>query len=185
MKKKLISLISAALCLCMVLSACGGPANSDPSPSASGSQSGDDTQDKTLTIATMTETTSLSPLYMGVYNYSMCTMLYETLLKYEDGEVKGNLAESYSFNEDGTVMTLTLRQGITFHDGAPFNAEAVKKNLDFMHSNPQYMACPGIYDIESVEATDEYTVTITYPHPYYAYAYDFCWPDVGLSLIHI
>ena len=32
MKKKLISLISAALCLCMVLSACGGPANSDPSP---------------------------------------------------------------------------------------------------------------------------------------------------------
>ena len=92
MKKKLISLISAALCLCMVLSACGGPANSDPSPSASGSQSGDDTQDKTLTIATMTETTSLSPLYMGVYNYSMCTMLYETLLKYEDGEVKGNLA---------------------------------------------------------------------------------------------
>lgn len=179
MKKKLLSLISTVLCLCVVLSACGGPANSDPSSSASESQSGDNTQDKTLTIATMTETTTLSPLYMGVYNYSMCTMLYETLLKYEDGEVKGNLAESYSFNEDGTVMTLTLRQGITFHDGTPFNAEAVKKNLDFMHSNPQYMACPGIYDIESVEATDEYTVTITYPHPYYGYAYDFCWPDVG------
>ena len=179
MKKKLLSLISTVLCLCVVLSACGGPANSDPSSSASESQSGDNTQDKTLTIATMTETTTLSPLYMGVYNYSMCTMLYETLLKYEDGEVKGNLAESYSFNEDGTVMTLTLRQGITFHDGTPFNAEAVKKNLDFMHSNPQYMACPGIYDIESVETTDEYTVTITYPHPYYGYAYDFCWPDVG------
>ena len=110
MKKKLLSLISTVLCLCVVLSACGGPANSDPSSSASESQSGDNTQDKTLTIATMTETTTLSPLYMGVYNYSMCTMLYETLLKYEDGEVKGNLAESYSFNEDGTVMTLTLRQ---------------------------------------------------------------------------
>lgn len=175
MKKKLISLLSAVLCLCMVLSACGGPTNSDPSNSASESQDGA----KTLTIATMTETTTLSPLYMGVYNYSMGTMLYETLLKYEDGEVKGNLAESYSFNEEGTVMTLKLRQGVTFHDGIPFNSEAVKKNLDFMHSNPQFMACPGIYDIESVEATDEYTVTITYPHPYYAYAYDFCWPDVG------
>lgn len=175
MKKKLISLLSAVLCLCMVLSACGGPTNSDPSNSASGSQDGA----KTLTIATMIETTTLSPLYMGVYNYSMGTMLYETLLKYEDGEVKGNLAESYSFDEEGTVMTLKLRQGVTFHDGVPFNSEAVKKNLDFMHSNPQFMACPGIYDIESVEATDEYTVTITYPHPYYAYAYDFCWPDVG------
>lgn len=175
MKKKLISLLSAVLCLCMVLSACGGPTNSDPSNSASRSQDGA----KTLTIATMTETTTLSPLYMGVYNYSMGTMLYETLLKYEDGEVKGNLAESYSFNEEGTVMTLKLRQGVTFHDGIPFNSEAVKKNLDFMHSNPQFMACPGIYDIDSVEATDEYTVTITYPHPYYAYAYDFCWPDVG------
>lgn len=148
MKKKLISLLSAVLCLCMVLSACGGPTNSDPSNSASGSQDGA----KTLTIATMTETTTLSPLYMGVYNYSMGTMLYETLLKYEDGEVKGNLAESYSFNEEGTVMTLKLRQGVTFHDGIPFNSEAVKKNLDFMHSNPQFMACPGIYDIESVEA---------------------------------
>lgn len=63
MKKKLISLISAALCLCMVLSACGGPANSDPSSSTSESQGGDNTQDKTLTIATMTETTTLSPLY--------------------------------------------------------------------------------------------------------------------------
>lgn len=175
MKKKLISLLSAVLCLCMMLSACGGPTNSDPSNSASGSQDGA----KTLTIATMTETTTLSPLYMGVYNYSMGTMLYETLLKYEDGEVKGNLAESYSFDEEGTVMTLKLRQGVTFHDGVPFNSEAVKKNLDFMHSNSQFMACPGIYDIESVEATDEYTVTITYPHPYYAYAYDFCWPDVG------
>ena len=77
------------------------------------------------------------------------------------------------------MLTLTLRQGNTFHDGPPVNAEAVKKNLDFMHSNPQYMACLGIYDIESVDATDEYTVTITYPHPYYGYAYDFCWPDVG------
>lgn len=109
MKKKLLSLISAVLCLCMVLSACGGPANNDPSSSISESQGGDNTQDKTLTIATMTETTTLSPLYMGVYNYSMCTMLYETLLKYEDGEVKGNLAESYSFNEDGTVIFVIYR----------------------------------------------------------------------------
>ena len=63
MKKKLLSLISAVLCLCMVLSACGGPANNDPSSSISESQGGDNTQDKTLTIATMTETTTLSPLY--------------------------------------------------------------------------------------------------------------------------
>ena len=50
MKKKLLSLISAVLCLCMVLSACGGPANNDPSSSISESQGGDNTQDKTLTI---------------------------------------------------------------------------------------------------------------------------------------
>lgn len=46
MKKKLLSLISAVLCLCMVLSACGGPANNDPSSSISESQGGDNTQDK-------------------------------------------------------------------------------------------------------------------------------------------
>ncbi len=47
-----------------------------------------------------------------------------------DGTLQPSLAESWEANEDVTVWTLYLRQDVTFHDGTPFNAEAVKMNLD-------------------------------------------------------
>ncbi|HRQ11639.1 MAG TPA: ABC transporter substrate-binding protein, partial [Trueperaceae bacterium] len=40
------------------------------------------------------------------------------------------LATSWSANDDATVWTFELRQGVKFHDGTPFNAEAVKFNID-------------------------------------------------------
>lgn len=168
MKKKLATLLSAALCFCTVMA----------SNQTTVFAESDDAGDKTLTFAAAAETTMLSPLYMGSFNFQTSMLVYETLLKYEDGEVKGNLAEHYSFNEDGTVLTLNLRQGVSFHDGEPFNAEAVKANLEFDQTNPSYATLKAITDMVSIEATDEYTVTITYSHPYYAYLYDFCWPDV-------
>lgn len=176
MKKKLSLLLSAALCICLMLAGCGV---TQTVPETGDNVSNTDTkQGKTLTFAAASETTMLSPLYMGSFNHQTSMLVYETLLKYEDGEVKGNLAENFSFNDDGTVLTLNLRQDVTFHDGEPFNAEAVKANLEFNQTNPSYMTLKAITDMVRVEATDEYTVTITYSHPYYAYLYDFCWPDV-------
>ena len=176
MKKKLSLLLSAALCICLMLAGCGV---TQTVPKTGDNVSNTDTkQGKTLTFAAASETTMLSPLYMGSFNHQTSMLVYETLLKYEDGEVKGNLAENFSFNDDGTVLTLNLRQDVTFHDGEPFNAEAVKANLEFNQTNPSYMTLKAITDMVRVEATDEYTVTITYSHPYYAYLYDFCWPDV-------
>ena len=40
------------------------------------------------------------------------------------------LAESWKFSEDGKAVTFTLRKGVAFHDGEPFNAEAVKFNFE-------------------------------------------------------
>lgn len=174
MKNKLTFFISLLLSLCMLLSACGNQENNNNTVTPE-----KDNKSKTLTMATLTETTTLTPLYMGICNYSMVSMLYETLFKYEDGKIVPNLAESYEFNDDGTVLTMQLKKGITFHDGESLNAEAVKANLEFMNSNPQYMACPGIVNIENVKVVGDYTIEITYPHPYYGIINDFCWPDVS------
>ncbi len=48
----------------------------------------------------------------------------------EDLEVAPFLAESVEPNDDSTEFTITLREGITFHDGTPFNADAAMDNLN-------------------------------------------------------
>ena len=83
-----------------------------------------ETSEKVLNIATIGETTTLSPLYMIADNRPTQKLLYEGLVKYVDGEIQPVLAEDWELSEDGTQLTFYLRQGVTFHDGEPFNAEA-------------------------------------------------------------
>ena len=59
---------------------------------------------------------------------------YETLTFYNppgsDEILSPQLATSWESNEDATELTFNLRQGVTFHNGDPFNAEAVKGTLE-------------------------------------------------------
>jgi len=92
-------------------------------------------------------------------------------------ELVGVLAESWEGEPEDTVYVFNLKQGVTFHDGTPFNAEAVKANFDrwdnfaeeFQGNAYYYGAVMNGFGesnlIESVEATDEYTVTITLTEP--------------------
>ena len=152
--KRVLGLALAAVMCMGLLAGCGGtPSNSDTADETSGTE----TSEKVLNIATIGETTTLSPLYMIADNRPTQKLLYEGLVKYVDGEIQPVLAEDWELSEDGTQLTFYLRQGVTFHDGEPFNAEAA---------------------IANIEAVDEYTIRLTYDTPYFAYINDFCWPDV-------
>ena len=48
----------------------------------------------------------------------------------ENGNVHPGLAESWDVSDDGLVYTFQLRDDVTFHDGTPFNADAVKFTFD-------------------------------------------------------
>ena len=62
---------------------------------------------------------------------NMVDYMVETLTKLvPDGGIQPHLAESWSVSPDGLQYTFKLRQGVTFHDKTPFNAEAVKWNFD-------------------------------------------------------
>lgn len=54
----------------------------------------------------------------------------------EDGEAQPWLATAWTPNETFDVWTVDLRDGVTFHDGAPLNAQALKDNLDFVVAAP-------------------------------------------------
>ena len=77
----------------------------------------------------------------------------------DDGKYKQGLALSWDTSKDGKTITFKLRQGVTFHDGTPFNAQAVKANVDNLIP-PKATLLSGI---TSVDVVDDYTVKLNLP----------------------
>ena len=161
----------------MLLTACSS--NQTSAESGGDGSTTADSEKKVLTYAIGAETTDLSTLYMNNSLYCTSKLVYENLVDFDNGEIVPGLAESWEYNDDQTELTFHLRQGVTFHNGEPFNAEAVKTNLEHKQSNPSFYSLKGITDIQEIEVVDEYTITLHYDHPFYAYLQDFCWPDVN------
>ena len=69
--------------------------------------------------------------------------------------VKPALAEKWDVSADGKTYTFTLRKGATFHDGAPFNADAVKFTYDRARAADSVNPQKGLFEpIEAVEVVD-------------------------------
>jgi peptide/nickel transport system substrate-binding protein len=77
----------------------------------------------------------------------------------EDGKYKPGLALNWDASADGKTITFKLRQGVKFHDGTPFNAQAVKANVDNLIP-PNAKILSGI---TSVDVVDDYTVKLNLP----------------------
>lgn len=95
---------------------------------------------------------------------------YETLTFYNppgsDRILSPALATSWEPNEDATEWVFQLREGVTFHNGDPFNAEAVKAALE----NTIELGAGAAYiwdPVEEIEVLDEYTIkfTLSYAAP--------------------
>jgi peptide/nickel transport system substrate-binding protein len=110
--------------------------------------------------------------------YIAAANVYDCLVLYDLGAttIRPGLAESWEISDDGLVYTFNLRQGVSFHDGDPFNADAVVtwyNSIDEGSPDSQYDAVRMVYIadfitnwIDTVEAVDEFTVRMTLPEPY-------------------
>jgi peptide/nickel transport system substrate-binding protein len=88
---------------------------------------------QTLVVADTALPTSLDSVdARGAHSLVVTTQITETLVAYAPGSTVliPRLATGWSTNPDATVWTLTLREGVRFHDGTPFDAAAVKFNFD-------------------------------------------------------
>lgn len=107
-------------------------------------------------------------IFPGILLYNMGDRLYT----YETGgtELVPQLAtELPTISEDGLTYTIPLREGVTFHDGSPFNAEVMTFSLQrFMENGgrPSFLLSEKI---ESVEATGDNELTITLNSPFAAF----------------
>ena len=97
------------------------------------------------------------------------TGVYDTLVWQDlNGEFVPGLAKSWEVSDDGLTYTFHLRDDIVFHDGTPFNAQAVKFNLDRI-ADPATKSQKAIFMLgpyESTEIVDDYTVKVQFKKPY-------------------
>jgi peptide/nickel transport system substrate-binding protein len=75
------------------------------------------------------------------------------------------LATSWSWNADNTVLTMKLRGDALFHDGGKFDAAAAKANLDRARTLPDSFRKGELASVQNVEAPDPQTLVLTLKHP--------------------
>ena len=85
----------------------------------------------------------------------------------QDLQAKPELASKWSWNSDMTELTMTLFPNLTFHDGSPINAQAVKANLDRAITQPDSMRKSELQSIDSVSVIDDHNfkIKLTRPDP--------------------
>ena len=117
-------------------------------------------------------------------SFKVCDNIYDTLVQYKDGstDIEPGLATSWESSEDGLTWTFHLRKGVTFHDGTPFNAEAVLFSLNRQHDKTHpfnniegsyiYWSATGLAEIvDKITAIDEFTVQIQLKTAYSPFIY--------------
>ena len=139
-----------------------------------------------LIVGQIAEPKALDPAAVTAVNdFRILMNVYDGLVRYRDGtlEVEPALATSWEISEDGTMYTFSLREGVTFHDGSAFDAEAVKFNFDRMldESHPYHDTGPFplaffFSAVESVEALDPLTVRFTLNAPYAPFLSNLAYP---------
>lgn len=170
-KQRLLSLL-AGVALTLSLAACGGPApaqtpSADPAPAQSAAAH---TEDDVLVLA---GARTLAPGLEDVYFSHKLLGAWEPLISVdEDGNPMGVLAESWERNEDATVWTFHLRQGVSFQNGEPFNADVVVENfnryklLESGYSQYTTFKVNDLYPgLIGCEKADDYTVTVSFTDP--------------------
>lgn len=95
-------------------------------------------------------------------------MVFESLVVNTADGVQPKLAESWDISEDGLTYTFYLRNDVVFSDGEPFNADAVKKNIDAVVANYEKNAWLNlVQEVDRTEVIDEYTFSLILKNPYY------------------
>lgn len=126
-------------------------------------------QGGSLTWAIETEPITFNPhQYVQAKARLLVWNSFEALLTHDDkGGYLPWLATSYDVSPDGLTYTFHLREGVTFHDGTPFDASAVKANLDQLLAPGYAPAVAGVQlkNLESVTVADPTTVTVALTRP--------------------
>ena len=127
------SIRTAALLSAAALALAGCAESDREDPAASGDEGESSAEGGTFVFAGSADPTSLDPAFASDgETFRVARQIFEGLVGTEPGTADPAplLATEWETAEDGLSYTFTLRDDVTFHDGEPFNAEAVCANFD-------------------------------------------------------
>jgi peptide/nickel transport system substrate-binding protein len=150
MKKLIYLLLTVIIISGLLISGCS------KSTSTATSGSGKPVSGGTLRVLGATGVSNLSYVPgQGMTDETIAKAYAETLVYYSGtGDFKPELAKSWKIDEAAKTLTFKLEEGVKFHDGTPFNAEAVKWNVQNLIDSKRLSN--GKY-VDSIEAVDQYT----------------------------
>lgn len=167
MKKRLLCVLLTVAMAATLAAGCGKSGGDDSKKADKEATSGSSEASDTLIFAQGADPRSLDPAFADDgESTKINTNIYEGLVQYaaKTAEIEPCLAESWDVSEDGLSYTFHLREGVKFHDGTDFNAEAVKYNFDrqLPGNATEDMPYAGFIfsQVKEVLADDDYTVTI-------------------------
>ena len=176
--------LATALVVLMVLAlaACAAPAAAPEAgeEAATLAEAAGEEGETILVIALGADATGLDPeSVMNNESGFVMAPIFDGLTKYKKGtsEPGPGLAESWEVSEDGTEYVFNLRQGVKFHDGSDFNADAALAEIDRVtnEGNPYYVYNQeGVHSfadftwglVTATEKIDDYTIKITLSEPH-------------------
>ena len=111
----------------------------------------------------------LDPAFAFSSEHPALNLIYENLVYMNPPAsydlLRPGLATSWEANDDATEWTFHLREGVTFQDGEPFNADAVKATFEHYWAT-EGAGCSWIWGaVEDVEVVDDYTVKMKCSYP--------------------
>ena len=112
-----------------------------------------------LRVATTANITTWDPVLSFSTEALYLANVYEGLTRISpDGTAEPLLAESWEHSDDGLTWTFFLKEGVTFHTGESFNAEAARASIEAVkeRGGASFIWAP----VDSVEAVDEYTLQL-------------------------
>jgi peptide/nickel transport system substrate-binding protein len=128
-----------------------------------------------LVVARPTDAVSLDPARTSdIESLEVAEQVYGRLVRFSPGrlEPEADLATSWTVSSDGTIWTFELRQNVRFHDGTPFDADAVVFSFErqIVPEHPAHEAdfvwTRAYHNIRHVRAAGPYRVQFEIDRPY-------------------
>ena len=167
--KKLKILFALVISFSLILTGCATSTTSTAEPETQKlNESNDDMKACSLTIGVGVDLDPFIPISQNEYIRSICDLPYDTLVKYQNGDIVPCLATSWEISDDGKEITMKLRDDVVFHDGTQFNAETAAKSLLYYKDYEMFSWMKGVASIEKVEVEEEFVIKIIYKEGYYA-----------------